>query len=124
MSKIQLKIPNSKGIMLHASLELPANQKPNHYALFAHCFTCNSNFKAVRNISKALTNQGFGVLSFDFTGLGRSEGAFAESHFEANVRDLIDVHHFMKENYDAPALFIGHSLGGTAAIVALSLIHI
>lgn len=118
MSKITLKIPNSKGITLHANLELPANKKPDHYALFAHCFTCNSNFNAVRNISRALTSHGFAVLRFDFTGLGMSEGEFADSHFEANVSDLVDACAFMKENYEAPTLLIGHSLGGTAAIVA------
>ncbi len=113
-----MKIPNSKGIMLHADLELPANKKPDHYALFAHCFACNSNLDAVRNISRALTSHGFAVLRFDFTGLGLSEGEFADSHFEANVSDLMDACAYMKEHYEAPALLVGHSLGGTAAIVA------
>ncbi len=118
MSKITLKIPNSSGVLLHAILELPTNQRPDQFAIFAHCFTCNSNFKAVRNISRSLTNHGFGVVRFDFTGLGRSEGEFANSHFEANVSDLFDVHTFMKQNYKAPILMIGHSLGGTAALAA------
>ena len=113
-----IKIPNRKGYQLNARLELPANQKPNHYAIFAHCFTCSSSLNAVRNISRALTSNGFGVLRFDFTGLGRSEGSFAESHIGANINDLIDVHQFLKDELEAPSLLIGHSLGGVAAIIA------
>jgi putative redox protein len=117
---IKLKIKNRKGNELYALLELPANQKPTKYAIFAHCFTCSSTLGAVRNISRALTNFGFGVVRFDFTGLGRSEGKFAESHFSGNINDLLDVHQYIKENYSAPSLIIGHSLGGAASIVAAS----
>lgn len=115
-----IEIPNLKGYMLKAYLELPANQKPSHYAIFAHCFSCNSNFAAVRNISGALTRHGFGVLRFDFTGLGLSEGSFSESHFSSNVNDLICVHTYLRTHFKAPKLLVGHSLGGAAAIVAAS----
>ena len=118
MNTLQLKIENRKGLKLRAYLELPANQKPNHFAIFAHCFSCNSNFSAVRNISRSLSNHGFGVLRFDFTGLGRSEGEFAESHFSANVEDLLDVSNYLEKHYKAPSLLVGHSLGGAAVIVA------
>ena len=120
MKNTKLKIPNSKGHNLHAFLELPANQKPNYYVIFAHCFTCNSSLGAVRNVSKSLTKNGFGVVRFDFTGLGRSEGEFSESHFSANVDDLLAVHQYMKTHYDAPSLLVGHSLGGAAVLVAAS----
>ncbi|WOD44532.1 bifunctional alpha/beta hydrolase/OsmC family protein [Hwangdonia lutea] len=120
MKNTKLNIQNKKGYKLQAYLELPANQKPSYYAIFAHCFTCYSNFNAVKNISRALTNHGFGVVRFDFTGLGRSEGEFAESHFSANVDDLIAVSDYIEENYKAPSLLLGHSLGGAAAIVAAS----
>ena len=120
MKTTKLGIPNKKGLKLQAYLELPANQKPNNFAIFAHCFSCNSNFKATKNISRSLTNHGFGVLRFDFTGLGKSEGAFADSHFSANVEDLIDVHNYLETHYKAPSLLIGHSLGGAAVIVAAS----
>jgi len=118
MSIQRLKIPNSKGRILNAYLELPANQKPNHYAVFAHCFTCTSNFSAEKNITRSLSRLGFGVLRFDFTGLGASEGEFAESHFSANVADLVDVHQYMKKEYQAPTLLVGHSLGGAAVLAA------
>ena len=118
MKSNKLKIPNSKNQQLNAFLELPANQKPNYYAIFAHCFTCSSSLSAVRNISRTLTNYGFGVVRFDFTGLGRSEGEFAESHFSANVEDLIAVSNYMEANYEAPSLLVGHSLGGAAVIAA------
>ena len=123
MKSTRLKIENRKGLILNANLELPANQKPNYYAIFAHCFTCSSSLGAVRNISRALTNDGFGVLRFDFTGLGRSEGQFTDSHFSANVEDLIDVHNYMSNNFSAPGLLVGHSLGGAAVLVAASQIE-
>ncbi|WP_179316030.1 bifunctional alpha/beta hydrolase/OsmC family protein [Winogradskyella undariae] len=120
MKSTKLKIQNRKGLTLNANLELPANQKPNYYAIFAHCFTCSSSLKAVRNVSRALTQNGFAVLRFDFTGLGRSEGEFADSHFSANVEDLLDVHSYMSQHYQAPSLLVGHSLGGAAVLVAAS----
>lgn len=123
MKTIKLKIPNRKGNTLNALLELPANQRPNYFAIFAHCFTCSSSLSAVKNISRSLAKDGFGVLRFDFTGLGRSEGDFSDSHFSANVEDLIDVHEFLKASYGTPTLLVGHSLGGAAVLVAASLIE-
>ncbi|MGV6832692.1 MAG: bifunctional alpha/beta hydrolase/OsmC family protein [bacterium] len=114
----KLSITNRKGVTLRAYLELPANQKATNYAIFAHCFTCTSSLSAVRNISRSLAQHGFGVIRFDFTGLGRSEGEFADSHFTANVEDLIDVNDYISDHYKAPSLIVGHSLGGAASIVA------
>ncbi|WP_370390673.1 alpha/beta fold hydrolase [uncultured Winogradskyella sp.] len=120
MKRTKLKIKNRKGLTLNAQLELPANQKPSHYAIFAHCFTCSSSLSAVRHVSRALAQDGFGVVRFDFTGLGRSEGEFADSHFSANVEDLLDVHDYISQHYQAPSLLVGHSLGGAAVLVAAS----
>ena len=118
MKSTKLNIINNKGLSLQAYLELPANERPNKYAIFAHCFTCTSSLSAVKNISRALTNYGFGVVRFDFTGLGKSEGEFSESHFSANVDDLIAVSNYMNSNYEAPSLLVGHSLGGAAVLSA------
>jgi len=118
MKRLKLNIPNKKGQTLNAYVELPANQKPSFYAIFAHCFTCTSSLSAVKNISRSLTNYGFGVVRFDFTGLGRSEGEFKDSHFSSNVSDLVAVSDYMAEHYEAPALLVGHSLGGAAVLVA------
>ncbi|WP_422107191.1 alpha/beta fold hydrolase [Winogradskyella sp.] len=120
MKSTKLKITNRKGLTLNAQLELPANQKPNYYAIFAHCFTCSSSLSAVRHISRSLAQDGFAIVRFDFTGLGRSEGQFADSHFSANIDDLLDVHAYMAEHYEAPSLLVGHSLGGAAVLVAAS----
>tara|TARA_R110002111_G_scaffold251556_1_gene316010 strand:- start:18614 stop:19837 length:1224 start_codon:yes stop_codon:yes gene_type:complete len=120
MKSSKIEIKNSKGYTLAAHLELPPNQKPNYFAVFAHCFSCTSNLNATRNISRALTAHGFGVVRFDFTGLGRSEGEFSESHFSANVDDLIAVNDYITAHYKAPSLLVGHSLGGAAVIVAAS----
>ncbi len=118
MKQQKLKIKNRKGLALNTSIDLPIDRKPIGYAIFAHCFTCNSNLNAIRNINLSLTDKGFAVVRFDFTGLGKSEGEFADSHFAANVSDLEDVNEYITQHYEAPILIIGHSLGGAAAIVA------
>ncbi|MFI8606569.1 alpha/beta fold hydrolase [Cellulophaga baltica] len=118
MKNKTISFKNSKGVMLSGKLELPANQHPIAYALFAHCFTCNKNLTPVRNISRALTLQGFGVIRFDFTGLGQSEGDFSDTNFSSNIQDLEDVANYMALELEAPKLIIGHSLGGAAAIYA------
>ena len=104
MKSSKISITNTKGLKLQAYLELPENKKPSQFAIFAHCFTCSSSLTAVKNISRALANHGFGVVRFDFTGLGRSEGEFSESHFSANVQDLLDVNNYLALNYSAPTL--------------------
>lgn len=118
MSLSKITFTNAEGQTLSGRLELPADQHPHNFALFAHCFTCNKNLGAVRNISRALTSQGFGVLRFDFTGLGESEGDFADTNFSGNVEDLVAAANFLTQQYQAPSLLIGHSLGGAAAIFA------
>ncbi len=109
---------NQSGEELSARLEMPVNQHPHTFALFAHCFTCNKNLAAVRNISRALTIKGFAVLRFDFTGLGESEGDFADTNFSSNIQDLEQAARFLAEHYSAPEILIGHSLGGAAVIRA------
>ena len=113
-----VKFENSAGEKLAARLELPADSFPHTYAIFAHCFTCNKNLTAVRNIARALTQKGFAVLRFDFTGLGESEGDFADTNFSSNVEDLVEAANFLTTEYQAPKLLIGHSLGGAAVLVA------
>lgn len=120
MSIQKISFENSSGKKLSARLEFPLDQKPHNFAVFAHCFTCNINFTAVRYISRALAAEGFGVLSFDFTGLGMSEGDFAETNFSGTVDDLICAAEFLEKNYQAPSLIVGHSLGGAAGILAAS----
>jgi len=120
MNTDRIKIINDKGNELATSIDFPNHQKPKQFALFAHCFTCTSQLNAVRNISQALNNKGIAVVRFDFTGLGKSGGNFADSHFEANVEDLLVVNKYITQHYQAPTLMIGHSLGGAAAIVAAS----
>lgn len=109
---------NSKGHELTGRLELPADQDPHNFAIFAHCFTCSKNLKTTVTISRELAQQGFGVLRFDFTGLGDSEGDFSDTNFSGNIEDLIKAADFLKENYKAPSLLVGHSLGGAATIFA------
>ncbi len=114
--KVQFK--NNKGLILEGNIDFPIDQKPLSYALFAHFFTGNKNFTAVRNISKALTKNRIAVMRFDFTGLGNSEGDFADSNFSTNVNDLIAAAEYLRENHKAPKIVIGHSLGGAAGVFA------
>jgi len=118
MPSKKVTFPNPRGQELSARLELPVNQKPHTCALFAHCFTCSKNLHAVRHISRALNQAGIAVLRFDFTGLGESEGDFADTNFSSNIEDLVAAAHFMETCYDAPSILIGHSLGGAAVISA------
>ena len=109
--------PNSKGQKLSALIDLPLG-KPVAYALFAHCFTCGKDNLAAKRIAERLTAAGIATLRFDFTGLGMSEGEFANTYFSSNVEDLIIAARYLKEKYGAPAILIGHSLGGAAMITA------
>lgn len=118
MSTLQVSFKNKNEELLAGRLELPKNRQAHNFVLFAHCFTCNKNLNAVRTIGRALTKAGFGVLRFDFTGLGESDGDFENTNFSGNVDDLLIAAEYLKENYLAPTLLIGHSLGGAAAIFA------
>lgn len=118
MKNKTISFKNSKGVQLSGKLELPVNQHPVAYAIFAHCFTCNKNLTAVRNIARTLTLHGFGVVRFDFTGLGQSEGDFGDTNFSSNIQDLEDIASYMSQELQAPKLLVGHSLGGAAVIFA------
>lgn len=115
-SKIYFK--NTKGEQLSGRLDLPADQDPHNFAIFAHCFTCTKDFSAVRNVSRALASEGYGVLRFDFTGLGDSDGDFSNTNFSSNVQDLVSAATYLEQTYKAPTLLVGHSLGGAATIFA------
>lgn len=118
MKSEQITLPNRRGQNLAAQLDLPDDEPPVAYALFAHCFTCTKNIKAAVNIAAALNRERIAVLRFDFTGLGQSEGDFADTNFTTNVADLVATAEFMAQRYQAPQIIIGHSLGGAAALQA------
>ncbi len=118
MKSVKIGFKNSNGYQLSGKIELPIDSHPHNYVLFAHCFTCNKNLTAVKNICRTLNNEGLAVLRFDFTGLGDSDGNFADTNFSSNILDLIAAADFLKQNYQAPSVLIGHSLGGAAVIRA------
>jgi putative redox protein len=105
------------GHQLAATLDLP-EREPLAYALFAHCFTCGKDVLAAKRIAVTLAAKGIAVLRFDFTGLGSSEGDFANSTFSSNVADLVRAADHLRETRKAPAILIGHSLGGAAILAA------
>ena len=117
MRREQLRFPGAHGGTLAARLESPVTD-PTAYALFAHCFTCSKDIKAAGWISRSLVERGIAVLRFDFTGVGESEGEFAETDFSSNLDDLAAAADFLRREREAPHLLVGHSLGGTAVLAA------
>ena len=117
MQNIKINFQNESGQQLSGILDLP-DGAPRAYALFAHCFTCSKNLKAATNITRAMADAGIAVLRFDFTGLGQSEGEFADTNFSSNVSDLLAAARFLETDYEPPSILVGHSLGGTAVLQA------
>ena len=103
------------GVQLAGKLDLPAGE-PKAYAIWAHCFSCTKDIFAASRVSDGLTARGIAVLRFDFTGLGNSDGDFANTNFSSNVMDLVAAADHLRQNFEAPRLLIGHSLGGAAVL--------
>lgn len=112
----RIRFDNRDGVTLTGDLELPPGGNYHATAVFAHCFTCGRQVRASREISRALADAGFAVLRFDFTGLGESDGDFADTTFSSNLNDLEDAADVLAERYEAPQLLVGHSLGGAAVL--------
>lgn len=113
----KFEFEGSQGHALSARLD-KAKGEPIAYALFAHCFTCSKDIFAASRIAKTLTENNISVVRFDFTGLGGSDGDFANTNFTSNVEDLVLAANHMRKHMQAPAIIIGHSLGGAAVLVA------
>ena len=113
----KIEFTGSQGHTLAARLETP-DTKPRAYALFAHCFTCSKDIFAAARIANGLAEQGIAVLRFDFTGLGASDGDFANTNFSSNIQDLLLAADHLRGQGNAPSILIGHSLGGAAVLAA------
>lgn len=114
---IKVEFDGAHGAKLAARMDMPAGNV-RAYALFAHCFTCSKDIAAARHIAGALSAEGIAVLRFDFTGLGGSGGDFSSTDFSSNIEDLNRAVDYLRENFEAPQLLIGHSLGGAAVLAA------
>lgn len=121
MRSEKVEFLGSHGTKLAARLDLP-DEAPRAYALFAHCFTCTKDIQAASHICTELAMLGIAVLRFDFTGLGLSEGEFSNTNFSSNMADLKAAADWLRATHQAPALLIGHSLGGAAVLAAAHLI--
>ena len=108
------------GDVLSAKIDSPDEGEVKSWALFAHGFSIGKDLKPIRTISRSLVKDGFGMLRFDFTGLGESEGDFSETNFSSNCEDIRQAAKFLAENYGPPSVLIGHSFGGTAALKVAS----
>jgi putative redox protein len=111
--------PGAEGQRLAARIDVP-DGPVRAFALFAHCFTCGKDIFAASRIAQTLTEHGIGVLRFDFTGLGASEGEFANTNFSSNIADLVAAADHLRQQYEAPRMLIGHSLGGAAVLACAS----
>jgi uncharacterized protein len=116
----KIEFPGATGAKLAARLDSPPTARA--HALFAHCFTCGKDIFAAARIAGQLVEHGIAVLRFDFTGIGSSEGEFANTNFSSNVGDLLAAVDFLRRKYVAPTLLIGHSLGGGAVLSAAPLV--
>jgi putative redox protein len=111
----RISFEGSQGDMLAARLDMPAGQVAAT-AIFTHCFTCSKDIFAAKRVSSELSRHGIAVLRFDFTGLGASEGEFANTNFSSNCEDLLRAAGWLRDNLEAPTILIGHSLGGAAVL--------
>jgi len=122
MPRVRADFPNVHGKRLSGLLELP-NEPPQAFALFAHCFTCSKDVAAASRITRALTRNAIATLRFDFTGLGNSDGDFANTNFSSNVEDLVAAADWLAAEHHAPTLLVGHSLGGAAVLAGAGRIN-
>ncbi|TVP57819.1 MAG: OsmC family protein [Gemmatimonadales bacterium] len=118
MATQRVTFEGASGDQLAARVDLPVEGTPRAWALFAHCFTCSKNLNAVVNVARSLNLEGIAVLRFDFTGLGESEGDFADTNFSSNIEDLVAAASYMEAEWGPPEILIGHSLGGAAVLHA------
>ena len=114
----KVAFPNAQGQMLAGRLDYPLSGDPVAYALYAHCFTCTKNLRAVGWITETLALHGIATLRFDFAGLGDSEGEFADTNFSSNVADLVSAAGYLTDRFEGPEVVIGHSLGGALVLAA------
>jgi uncharacterized OsmC-like protein/pimeloyl-ACP methyl ester carboxylesterase len=113
----RVTFPSHTGQQLSGRLVYPVGQ-PAGVALFAHCFTCGKDLGSAVRVSKELARRGFLVMRFDFTGLGESEGDFADTTFSSNIEDLVAAAAWLRDTHSAPSVLVGHSLGGAAVLCA------
>ena len=113
-----ITIDNGRGQALAGRIDYPVTGEPIGYALYAHCFTCSMNLRAIGRITETLASHGIATLRFDFTGLGSSEGDFADTNFTTSVADFMAATHYLRDNFDPPEIVIGHSLGGAVVLAA------
>ncbi|MEO8512713.1 MAG: alpha/beta fold hydrolase [Ignavibacteria bacterium] len=118
MKTIEFRFLNKRGISLAGKLDTPDDGIISAYALYAHCFTCSMELKAIANINGALTDHGIAVMRFDMTGIGESEGSFPDSNFTTQIEDVLSAAKYLEENYESPKMLIGHSMGGSAVLFA------
>jgi putative redox protein len=116
----RVDIPGGLGFKLAGIVDRPDDDAPHPVLLFSHCFTCNKDLKAIVRIARYLAEKGVIVLRYDMTGLGGSEGRFADTNFDSNVADLLAAAAFADRNLGAPTVLLGHSLGGAASLAAAS----
>lgn len=118
IQSLKVTFKNTLNIRLAGRLDMPADVSPDAFAIMCHCFTCTKETLTTSRLCRGLAQKGIAVLRFDFTGLGESEGSFADSNFTSMVNDVQAASQYLSKHYHSPIALIGHSMGGTAVLAA------
>jgi len=116
---IKYSFDNGRGEMLAAIVDTPLDT-PRLYGIFGPCFTCPKESHGAAKTCRALAERGIAMLRFDTTGFGTSEGDGTATNFTTRVLDLKAAARFVAAEFAAPRLLVGHSMSGTAALVAVA----
>lgn len=114
----KLSFSGAQRHLLDARLDLPQDRQPHHYVVLSHCFTCTKETLTTARVARGLAQHGYAVLRFDFTGLGGSEGEFADTNFSTMVGDVLAACHYLQQHHQPAFALLGHSMGGTASLLA------
>ncbi|WP_026940841.1 alpha/beta hydrolase family protein [Hellea balneolensis] len=116
MPSEKVEFKGAFGDTLSAKIDWPDEGELKSWVLFAHGFSIGKDLKPIRTISKSLVDDGYGMLRFDFTGLGESKGNFSDTNFTSNCEDIRMAANYLREFHGPPCVMIGHSFGGTATL--------
>lgn len=108
---------NSRGLRL-AAVHREEDNSQNTVAILVHGFGASKDGDTVSGLDAKLKESGIPSLRFDTTGVGESEGEFADTTLQTYIDDVKQAMEYARQlGYSSHAL-MGASVGGLAAIHA------